>query len=153
MKKRNLNMTSSKSESDLMQIYYEDALDYIDERMQAFSDNKMSLFIAELQNGEKIVCLCDMDNEYVLYLPVHLVDSFDENGRASYLLYPYCNLADECSELVLSDAPKVLFGPSKSVIDNYFKYWQFIQAKYLREISGNTEEQMSFNEPITSIKS
>ncbi len=156
MKKRNLNMTSSKKEfklKELEELYSSESIEYINHQMDEFYDEKLELMVVELHNNEKILCFCDIAEVNVLYLPIHLIEHVNERGSLSYLFYSYHNLADDCSELILLEAPKVMFAPSKTVTHNFFEYWDSICKRYSKDIENLENENFLEIEPLTKIAS
>ena len=141
-------MKSSNEKSNALDNYkliqmehIRDKIDYIDELLSDVGDNILLMFVV-LNTQEKLLCLYDIKEENMLYLVIHLVDYVDDNGNVSYLFYPYHSVADQCSEIILSEQPSVMASPSQRFIDAYFNYW----AKYISSLEYELTE-LSDEEP------
>lgn len=121
-----------------------DAIEYIDDMLSEVGEADLNLMFLVLKSGEKILCIYDMEQENVLYLPIHLVDYVNDNGTLSYLFYPYHNVADVCSELILSEQPSVMSAPSQRFIEGFFDYWAKIKSGFefdLKELNGESLDE------------
>lgn len=125
---------------------YDDAnntqLDYINSRLKEYYDGDGHLLILELQNGEKILGITDIEDPTIVALAVHIVEQQEiESGSMSvyYRFYTYQNMADTVSELVLFQYPSIAYAPKQDIITAYFKYWTSIVNNALQYDDSETE--------------
>lgn len=106
-----------------------DQSDYINERLSQYYEGDGHLLILELQNGERILGITDIEDPTVVALAVHIVEQQElEAGGVSiyYRFYTYQNMADVVSELVLFQYPSIAYAPKQDIITAYFKYWSSV---------------------------
>lgn len=126
-------MNSLNNEFEISENEAKAVIEYIDEHIDAYMEEAYNIVCVELYNGEKILCMYDFDDPTTLYMPIHLIENITNDDYAykiSYLLYPYHNLASDCSELMLDEIPKVVFAPKSVLMMRYMTYWNDTKAVY-----------------------
>lgn len=133
---------------------------YIDELLERYIDGDFNIICAELENGEKILCMHNIDEEYTLYMPIHLIEDIEDDEfsyKLTYKMYPYRGLAADCSELFLSKEPSVIFAPKPALMSRYTEYWASIRNYHLNLLLAVNEAKdnpdMVVIEPSTFTKS
>ncbi len=129
---------------DITDVEAKAVIEYIDTYIDAYMDEEFNIMCVELYNGEKVLCMYDANEPTVLYMPIHLIESVNSDEytyKISYLLYPYHNLASECSELILDEPPKVMFAPKSLLLFRYMGYWNDIKTAYSKVLSNQLEEE------------
>lgn len=131
-------MSSLNNEFDMTEQEAVSVIEYIDEHIEQYAAEKFDIVCVELYNGEKIICMYDGEEPDILYMPVHLVENVDSDEysyRLTYVMYSYNNLASDCSELILSEPPKVMFVPKTRLLMRYMEYWNDIKQAYIQAIN------------------
>lgn len=131
---------------------------YIDEVLQDYyaDDGEKTLLILELQNGERIIGITDINDPTIVELPVHIIEQqeMDEKGYSIYYrLYSYQNMADEVSELVLYQTPFLAYAPKQNIIDSYFNYWISVMNLNTTKNEENKNDKDGFSNFIISTNS
>ena len=116
------------------------SISYIDDMISSIGKDDLNLVFLVINQTEKILCLYDYNDENVLYLIVHLMEYVNDNGMLSYLFYPYHNVADSRSELILSEKPNVISAPNQNFINGYFEYWAKVKDDFYKELDELNNE-------------
>lgn len=123
-------------------------IEYIDTYIAAYMNEEFNIMCVELYNGEKVLCMYDLDDPTLLYMPIHLIENINTDDyvyKISYLLYPYHNLASECSELILDEPPKVIFAPKSLLLFRYMEYWNELKDAYSNILTNQLEDESDNN--------
>lgn len=114
--------------------------EYIRETLSNYYDGEGELLILELQSGEKILGITDIEDPTIVSLVVHIVEFHEHDGSAYYRFYTYQNLADSVSELVLYQLPSLAYAPKSDIIDAYFNYWSSVAIESVGTRESNSTD-------------
>lgn len=135
---------------------YEEQLEYINEKLEQFTDGELTLIGIELDNNEQIFGLIDLaEDDLTVILPVNLVETDIDafSGKISYSLVTYKHFADPLSELILIKEPLLMYGPRDSIISMYLKYWLNGYWSDFAENEDNVDNKSSNYDIMSKTKS
>lgn len=135
--------------------YISECLSYMIDNYNRFNAGELQLVCAELHNGQIIICLTNIDEATILYMPVHLYETTSEIDGVyspSYAFYPYQNLADEFGEIIIPEEPAIIFNPKQSIKDKYFEYWDRVKNILVKDLNLE-ENDILYTDSGTLLKS
>lgn len=138
--------------SDKKDVEYIDDIkgEYIRDKLSEYYGGEGELLIVELQSGEKILGITDLEDPTIIALVVHIVEYHEADGSSYYRFYTYQNLADSVSELVLYQLPALAYAPKPDIIDAYFNYWSSV-AKSEDVLESSEHSNSSFISTTTKL--
>lgn len=141
--------------------YYDESVEesehnvaYIDDLLERYIEGEFNIICAELENGEKVLCMHSINEEYTLYMPIHLIEDIEDDEfsyKLTYKMYSYRGLAADCSELILSNKPSIIFAPKPSLMARYTDYWTSIRQYHMDILVSVNESKSNSGDINTAI--